>query len=405
MKCIKLVFILSLFLVYSPSLASKEKTVQKEGVMHSIEEALLKRDCATIRSLMADESAEKNIYKKLSYFLREIHPDNHSKLETLLKAGVKPKGDPYYEAINQEDVQICSLLHRFGINPSKSDKAIFRAKFTFEDMIRQTPPTFVQKLSEITLTQTRHREIDQEIDAMYHNIALRLQAAKNESQRNGRPMLILVGEEHRSFNSFLNEIIILHLAKEYHIETLYTEAFSVKSYERMDWRWRPSMGIEKVANQLNIRKKPIDLFACNHYLAEDKLEECVNVPRTQFAEGYSWTSPQGVEDRNKIMANELISSGKDKDKLVIVGAGHMFGLNKLLASDFHVHAISVAHLPHILTKPSSQYEKEAVEYASSVAVPFIKSIHNPALFLSIDVYVDKAKEGYKRFKNLNPQKT
>lgn len=400
MNCVKLAFIFSLFLFYPPLLlANKEKIVHKEEVMHSIEEALLKGDSAAIRSLMVNGSAEKTIYQKLAYFLREIHPNNHSKLETLLKAGVKPKGDPYYEAINQENLQVCSLLQQFGVNPSKSDKALFRAKFTIEDLTPRAPPSFVQKLSALTLNQARHQEIDQEIDALYHAIALKLQAAKSESQKNGRPLLILVGEQHRSFNSFLSEIIILHLAKEYNIDTLYTEAFFARSYERMDWRWCSSMGIEKVANQLNIRKKPIDLFACNHYLEEDKLEECTNVPRVSFAEGYDWTSPEGVEDRNKTMAKELIHSEKGKDKLVIVGAGHLLGLKKLLDSDFHVNALSVANLPRTFHKPSSQYEKEAVEFAASVELPYIKSINNPALLLSIDVYVDKAKEGYKRFQS------
>ncbi len=399
MACVFILYSSSIFpLEKSLSVTVKNETIDEEKQMiDSIEYALDARDKIKIINLMLNEVANKYIVQKLTFYLRHVDKVDLKKLETILEAEVRPKySDPYYNAIKNENLNVCSLLQKFNINPGKRDRKIYLSKFNVDDITLQSPPSFLQKLSEITLNEKVHQEIEQEIDKIYNELSEKLQAEKNKSIKENKPLLILIGEQHYSLNSFMYELIILHLIQSYNIDTLFTEAFSAKSYS--GYHWSNAVAIEKVALQLNIHKQPVDLFACHQSFVEHSLADCANVPRVTLPSEYDWVSPEGVEDRNKVIAQEIIKSGSNKDKIVIVGSGHMMGLNRLLSSHFHVIPLSVAKLAQSHRKAESTvYAKEAVEYAKSVELPNFKFLANQRLFLSANLYVDKAKEGYKRY--------
>jgi len=163
------------------------------------------------------------------------------------------------------------------------------------------------------------KEISQEdmtnVFSMYFDYLERMILDKKESaRRNGKELLILVGEAHESYAENYIQHIIFHIAKKLKINNFYHERsgdLDLSNEVGCDLHVTPFMVEDiEVAQKYNMNYVPIDLWKAPSYLYHEYDRPGI--------------TPEGVIERNKKMIQELEKHAQAG--VAIVGGKHMIGL-------------------------------------------------------------------------------
>ncbi len=145
-----------------------------------------------------------------------------------------------------------------------------------------------------------------------------LDAAFKKSKDQGKPLLILIGEDHLSDSAaFANVLAILASIDKIPIKEIYTETFSSQDLGQTT---RACRAIEQIAHKHDIKLVPMDYANCHQ---TDFIPlEC---KETEYPQAIDTVSRAGIYLRNMVMA-DVINLSEEKAAIVVVGAGHLQGL-------------------------------------------------------------------------------
>ncbi|HET9843339.1 MAG TPA: hypothetical protein VFP93_01610 [Gammaproteobacteria bacterium] len=176
------------------------------------------------------------------------------------------------------------------------------------------------------------QKLDNDMVDLYKFLERKIEAAKRKADKNRKPLMILIGENHYSPHSALVQSMILTIAKEkLCMHSILTESFFESAYTTLHAKsiLTPSLLIEEQAKKMNLTKIPLDYALCR-FLEERKPECPMNTPNecktnVLYDQVSSPMTNEALFVRNKVMANVALHA-KVNETVTIVGGGHLKGL-------------------------------------------------------------------------------
>lgn len=180
-------------------------------------------------------------------------------------------------------------------------------------------------------------ELEKQFKTTFKSITDEIQIAKSEAQKSGKRLMVLIGEEHVSLNSFLIELMVYIASfKMCDINTILTEQDQYmldffnktgKTYTRGN-NWRVINAFLTVVKENKATIVPIDI----HHTELLKKEKEENIPYLD--------TEKGIAERDQTMAE--CANAVNSDVICVIGSGHLDGmLNKTdLQSHFYILPIS-----------------------------------------------------------------
>ncbi|MBS0290603.1 MAG: hypothetical protein JSS07_11295 [Proteobacteria bacterium] len=160
-----------------------------------------------------------------------------------------------------------------------------------------------------------HMAFNKNIDLVMQLLSEKIEAGRLKARLNNKPLMILVGEGHYSYNSAVVNALTLLLAK---------QKLGIKSFftERVKFEYKEAhTGL--ISKMLLLLKEKLDIkqifIDCGYLsLFESKCEE--------YEQLQEFDTVFSIRYRNKIMAKMMVAFEPKEDSVAIVGDYHLYGL-------------------------------------------------------------------------------
>ncbi|MBI2791203.1 MAG: hypothetical protein HYX61_04525 [Gammaproteobacteria bacterium] len=303
-----------------------------------------------------DESAIFKYSSKLNTLIQEYYTQ-FVQIKRLLEEGYRPitgfsmPSCYYYDNIDPTDyyvndiikgnLNLLKLLFEYDIKPNDRNLRIFlksaKAKSALNDNILSFLITNL--LPEwLVVFKDKIRKIFNEMFTLISSL-------KQEADAQGKPLLLLLGENHHSRMSGLLETIIITLANQYfNLTSVMTEntlPVDVLSAEQLLLipHYKKRVFPDDTSDRIIVllcEKLKIKLNRIDFYSATYRLGMHPGLPNS--------LSKAGIEIRNSGMAEKAIAKSHEGDAVFITGANHLQGLvqETNLHSAFYVKAFNLA---------------------------------------------------------------
>lgn len=358
--------------------------------------------------------------EKLESLIVNHSPDDEKSLnqiEVLLKAGIRTNHTLYSTTVEKRKVKLIGLLHAYDINIDSKDYNKILKSLSYctpEDEIKyhcSDVHAFVKKITQTTTSSEEYEKIEKQIEDNYRSLLFELEEAIHLAKKNGKPLLMLIGEDHESLSgSLVNELILLDIISQKKlVNTIHTEdslnLFKLTYFGSHTWGFQSS--IEEKILQLGMKKKFIDLFRFNETEMAEYKAACQKFNSTAcFALSSKFTNSSANEiaanmnNRNQAMAKSILETPK-KDSVAIVGAHHIKGLieDTKLSDHYYVAAFNTAPFSG-WTFPANESNYDELDYAEIflstsedvLNVPEVTMMNEQSgVFISADVLIEKTK--------------
>lgn len=193
---------------------------------------------------------------------------------------------------------------------------------------------------------------ENKIHSEYQKLFEKITQAQAEARKAGKPLMVLVGEEHSYIDTALYQAMILHIANEkMRLKGIFTEAFQQGFYEKHNRRANcyPGKTVDELAKQMDIKIVPIDLALCGYFTRtgfySDEPSEC-------RGSGYASvimlndevTGLKAMRVRNNVMTDVAIRADLG-DTIAIVGGAHLYGLIEETPLTEYYHVLPINTFP------------------------------------------------------------
>lgn len=367
--------------------------------------------------------------EKLESLIVNHSPDDEKSLnqiEVLLKAGIRTNHTLYSTTVEKRNIKLIALLHAYDINIDNKDYNKILKKLSYctpEDEIKyqcQDIREFVKQLSQMTTSIDEYEKIEQQIEKNHQSLLFELEQAINLAEKNGKPLLVIIGEDHESLSgSFVNELILLDIiSKKLSVDTIHTESplnlFQLTYFGSYIWGFQGA--IEEKIRQLGMKKKFIDLFRFNEKeMAEYKaacqkfnLAACHKLESKFGKDEWDNVTAKNMDNRNQAMAKSILEM-PIKNSVAIVGAHHIKGLleDTDLKDNYYIAAFNTAPFDE-WPFPDNKSDYDEFDHAeiflstneNVLNVPEVTSMNKKSgIFISPDVLMEKTQAIHYAFNN------
>lgn len=362
-----------------------------------------------------NENHKKQAQEKLHTLITNHFPDNEQDLhyiQVLLHAGIRTNKTLYSTTILTRNIKLAALFNAYGIQIDRKDyfEIIKVLPYcTQEDEIIykcNDIHDYVKNISQITTDSDEHEKIKTQMEQNYKELSFKLEKVIFLSKQSGKPLLILIGEDHSSMSgSFTNELILLDLISQKKlVKTIQTEdplnTFKLTYFGSHVWGFQST--IEEKIIQLGMKKKFIDLFRFNETEMKEYKEACDNFNLNACLKLKSkFISEVGsMHKRNQLMAHSILES-PHSDAVAIVGAHHIKGLieDTELSQHFYIAAFNTSPFSD-WTFPDKESDYDDLDKAEVflleskyvINIPELTSMsEHSGVFISPDILMQKTK--------------
>lgn len=270
----------------------------------------------------------------------ELSENEYDRIARLLGQGIRPSQNkeseysPFNRAIGLRNLQLTELLVSNNITPHQNDLNYIFPKLKTQ-RLEQPIPVENQIYESLCKGINSPQDVQFTVDYVsktYENLVENVNRFEEEAYKQRKSLLILIGESHVRVESQLVEAMILNLLfTKYQIRDVMTEIFPSKNYSG----WLVGTDILQMIESLGGKAFPID------FGYEDGQKD--------------QTSENAVKFRNDRMFEAILkytSESTSNIHVVIVGAGHLYGLAKEtpLSDKFYTVSINASSQRQVQSK-------------------------------------------------------
>lgn len=182
-----------------------------------------------------------------------------------------------------------------------------------------------------------------DLEPYYHVLKEKIDNSLNKANELGKPLMILIGEEHTSASAATIQSMALHIAMSIDkmaLKAVLTEQFLSNLYVSNSL---PCITVEAFTRYFGLNKIPIDLAQCHtreRWCGSVTAKSCQNSKKYEQLNHESAISEQGMFIRNDVMVKAALDANVG-NTVAIVGAAHLCGMISDTPLKKHYHVLTI----------------------------------------------------------------